>query len=89
MGWKYIIIENELAAYPIIFPAFLIHRDMAERLHRVVPSTEGFQSRPVSAGVIESLYVKGVQGDSDTLRMHSRPEDEAIINRYKYFHGIK
>ena len=89
MGWKYLMIENRLAAYPVIFPDKLVHIEVATVMRLIVPTIDKQQPMPVSAGFIESLYVEGVGGDSKTLKMSSRPGDEGIINRYKYFHGIK
>jgi hypothetical protein len=89
MGWKYVMIENKLAAYPIIFPDKLVHLEIATVCRLIVPEVDRWAPRPVSAGMIESLYVEGVGGESETLRMTSRHDDETIINRYKYFHGIK
>lgn len=89
MGWKYVMIENHLAAYPIIFPDKLVHIEVATVMRLVVPAIRGKFAMPVSAGMIEDLAVGGVGGDSETLKMASRHEDADIINRYKYFHGIK
>lgn len=89
MGWKYVMVQNHLANYPIIFPDKLVHIEVATVMRLVVPVIGKRQAMPVSAGMIEQVFVKGVGGDSETLRMTSRPIDERIINLYNYEHGIR
>jgi hypothetical protein len=89
MGWKYVMFQNKLKYYPIIFPSDLVHVELATVVRLIIPVIDKVQPMPVSAGVVEQLYVRDVGGDSETLKMSSDSGDEDIINRYKYFHGIR
>jgi len=89
MGWKYVVITNKLADYPIIFPDKLVHIEVATVCRLIVPTIDKIEPMPVSAGDIGYLEVEGIGGWSSTLQMNSRPIDERLINTYPYLHGIK
>ena len=77
---KYVILEtSEDMRLPIIFPEHLIHADMALLMSALVEETIKQQATPVSAGHIALGTDFTCSGGSDTLKMHSRPQDEAII----------
>jgi len=93
MGWKYIMIQSKHGDvtynWPIIFPDKMIHSEVAGCARMMVP-VKGSVTGIVSAGKIEHLEVNGLGGDSETLSLDSRPEqDSAIIEMYSYLHGIE
>ncbi|MDR3459651.1 MAG: hypothetical protein P4N60_19655 [Verrucomicrobiae bacterium] len=72
MKSKYVIIERNGDEAVIVFSPFLLHQDVVGN-HKIK-----------SAGYCE-LSVHGrwiVSGVSLTLQLHSRPEDEEILNRH-------
>lgn len=92
MSWKYIMFENHIGnmkiLFPVIFPDKLVHSQVYAHLKSTMP---GFHSRgivAVSAGKIEHLTVNGLGGDSETLRLSSKPGDKDVIEAYSYEHGI-
>ena len=89
MGWKYIMLDKGLFQFPIIFPDKLVHQEVFTMTRHLVPPQNDEYSRVVSAGMINQLFAKGVNGESETLRIKSRKIDERIINMYNYEHGIK
>lgn len=90
MGWKYIMLDKGLFQFPIIFPDKLVHQEVFTMTrHLVPPQDTGEFATCVSAGMINGLFAKGVNGESETLRIKSRKIDERIINMYNYEHGIK
>lgn len=93
MGWKYVMMEltapgGTKMGFPIIFPDKMVHIEVATVMALCGPLDGNFP-RVVSAGMIETLAVRGVGGKSETLKINSRREDERTINRYNYEHGIK
>lgn len=92
MGWKYIMFENKIGdttfLFPVIFPDKMVHSEVADSLRRCQPGWHHGGVKPVSAGMIDQLYVEGVNGESETLKMASKAGDEQVINVYNYFHGI-
>lgn len=90
MGWKYVMLDRGLFQFPVIFPDKMVHQEVFVTVRHTVPGAEdGKLATVASAGMIEQLFVKGVGGDSETLRIKSRLIDERIINLYNYEHGIK
>ena len=82
------MIEDRIARCPIIFPSRLVPLEVFTVCKLLIPENLG----PVtarSAGSIEQLYVEGVGDKSETLKIKSHRDDQDIINRYNYFHGIK
>lgn len=92
MGWKYIMFENTIGdskfLFPVIFPDKMVHSEVSAVLRHCQPGWHHGGVKPISAGMIDQLYVEGVGGESETLKMASKIEDENIINTYNYFHGI-
>lgn len=83
MGWKYIVIRTPTHDIPVIFPDCLVHKDVAISLSRTKPL------RDVGAEVISAgeLYVlaNGVGGESTTLEIKSRGEDDQrLIDSMEY-----
>ena len=67
--------------FPIIFPDFLLHSEVATVTKCLKP-----EYAPVSAGSINSIDFE-VYGDSSTLALTSDPEDSKVIRMFDYFHG--
>jgi hypothetical protein len=92
MGWKYIMFENKIGdttvIFPVIFPDKMVHDDVAQALRRYQPGWHHDGVRPISAGKIEHVNVEGLGGDSETLKLKSKPFDEKIIELYSYLHGV-
>lgn len=94
MGWKYIMIRSRsktgiVTDWPVIFPDKMVHAEVAGCARMMVP-VKGTVLGVVSAGKIEHLVVEGLGGDSETLSLKSRPdEDTKIIEMYSYLHGIE
>jgi hypothetical protein len=92
MGWKYIIVENKIGdtkfLFPVIFPDKMVHKDVYGRLRNAMPGWHHQGVFCVSAGKIEHIEVFGLGGDSETLGISSKPEDEDTIEKYSYFHGV-
>jgi len=88
--WKYIMLEHDTeqatSNYPIIFPGHMIHSDVAERVMRVPILNQIHRLQPVSAGFI-NFIASGCSGESESMRLASRPEDRAIINLMPYSNG--
>lgn len=76
---KYIVIDGYLNDLPIMFPASESHDQMALSLKHL--------GDVISAGFVDLLDDGGVSayGDSHSLKIKSRPEDTALINRYMGF----
>jgi hypothetical protein len=92
MSWKYVMWQVGDQCYPVIFPQELVHEDVARHVHplfvQMARSMPADTIRtPISAGFIEGLLVAATVGESETLRMNSRPEDAGIIIRRPYDHG--
>lgn len=89
--WKYIMFENPGTGrkVPIIFPAELVHADMAEITMIVSRRAENRELlRPVSAGFL-SIMTSATEGESESLGKKSRPEDALIINTLPYTGGVE
>lgn len=75
MELKYIIVRDRNdEEHGIVFPNEIIHKDVA-RIHSAT------DVRLVSAGFCILGYPVDVYGKSDSLRMDSRLEDAAILNK--------
>jgi hypothetical protein len=91
MSFKYVMFEVSEPSgltrrFPVIFPSFLIHEDVAKRVLEMSGVSENCKA--VSAGECY-VEVDGVGGKSETLGLPSKgEEDESIINNFSYFHGI-
>ena len=74
MRQKYIIFDNELIVYIIVFPDCLQHQNIALLF--------GDYNKPISAGFI-SLRDNKAQcyGESVSLKLKSRPEDSKLAQR--------
>ena len=87
--WKYVIIECKGLKYPVLFPAAMIHKDVALALAPLVPLAA--QEAPIisSAGSCASLAVTATVDRSETLGLASRPEDRLTINLMPYSGGAE
>lgn len=72
---------------PLVFPDFLVHREMAltfkQALHR-----HGFDEVEfVSAGTVNFGIGGGFEcsGFSESLKLYSNPEDGRVIEMYDYY----
>lgn len=93
MGWKYVMVENKIGdtkfLFPVIFPDKLVHLQVANAVHRIMPGYHSNGCRVVSAGKIEHIEVLGLGGASETLGIGSKPrEDTATIESCSYTHGV-
>ena len=80
---KYIVMQDEEGAEDIfIFPRRIHHDAMAEALSRIKNQTHGNWERvvrePVSAGFVSG---KRCHGESESLRLKSRPQDAALLEK--------
>lgn len=79
MAWKYVMLNNGTLNVPIIFPALLVHADVALAIKAQLPGKWAV----ISAGTIEDITTAGVGGSSETLGTSSRGKiDEKIIDHY-------
>jgi hypothetical protein len=84
---KYIMFQTEDGRkIPIIFPNFMVHSMVAERLKDIVSAMDS-NPKIVSAGEIK-LTVQNCNGKSDTLKVGVRKGDAKLIHEYDYFHGF-
>lgn len=93
MAWKYIMFENHIGdtvlQFPVIFPDKLVHADVYAHLKVLMPGWSAQGVKAASAGTIEHVHVKGLSGNSETLRKQSRPEEDSrTIHTYSYLHGV-
>jgi hypothetical protein len=92
MGWKYVMFKNKIGdlevLFPVIFPDKMVHSDVMVGLRAFMPGWQSGGITAVSAGKIEHLEVAGLGGDSETLKLKSRPDDKDVIENYAYVHGI-
>lgn len=89
--WKYVIFKDPKtgAETPILFPGNLTHSDVVEYLWPIFPDDKGLtRTNVVSAGFIPALQIINAEGSSESLNIHSRPQDAAIINLMPYAHGL-
>lgn len=93
---KYIMIQvnqnGHVREFPVIFPDFIVHAHMADAMTRMMRREyRAPESRPVSAGFTSSMNVAkpgSLHGESESLRLHSRPEDGQHTMGLDYNHGI-
>lgn len=93
MGWKYVMLESQIGdlkvLFPIIFPDKLVHSQVVQQLRKIVPGYKDGGVKAVSAGSIEYIDTHGLGGESKTLDLKSRPnEDVSVIENYSYLHGL-
>lgn len=92
---KYIVLEiiqDELTReVPIIFPAFMIHADVAKYIkHQLAMEHETTNVKTVSAGELNLFGAElNCSGFSETLNIKSRGvEDTQLLSMYNYTHGV-
>jgi hypothetical protein len=89
MAWKYIMVQVDDRAVPIIFPQELVHAEVYRRLARVFYDQAKMKDPVVvGAGFVEGLACCIAMGESETLDIKARPEDTQIINNHPYEKGI-
>jgi hypothetical protein len=89
MAWKYIMVQVDDRALPIIFPSELVHQEVWQRLR--YPFFQMAKMKDpvvVGAGFVEGLACCVAVGESETLHIKSRPEDTQLINNNPYEKGI-
>ena len=79
---------------PFIFPELLVHSTMAivaDKMLRLSFNEKNIISiRPVSAGFLSSIGIeKNCYGRSESLELHSRPEDNQLISMCDYGSMVK
>jgi hypothetical protein len=73
--------------HPIIFPAQLVHADVAKMLTCDIGPLAGF--KPISAGEVSLFRVDTVNGSSSTLGLKADPKrDTYIISMNDYGGGM-
>lgn len=86
---KYIVIEKFdgliTRKYPIIFPSFLIHKDVAETMLNGVLK----DGKVISGGDINSFDMPKPYGKTTSLKLPSRPQDEQLIKMCDYNGGLE
>lgn len=83
---KYIMYETaDGKRIPFIFPDFLVHAQVADRLGTLLQLS---RAKPVSAGSIGTVVVAGISEGSESLALTSDPADATVINCYDYLHGL-
>jgi hypothetical protein len=89
MAWKYIMVQIDDRAVPIIFPPELVHAEVYRRLARLFYDQAKMNDPVVvGAGFVEGLACCMAIGESETLGIKSRPEDTQLINNHPYEKGI-
>lgn len=83
---KYIIIKVDapglVKEFPFIFDSDITHKVFAQWVERAVQREfNTTETKVVSAGFINH-YTGLANGDSESLGLKCRPEDQAIIDRY-------
>lgn len=75
---KYVIFRKEMdtvnVEYPVIFPNYLVHADVAAAMTATGAPLDGF--KPVAAGEYNGF---ACSGESSTLGLKSREEEDAHI----------
>lgn len=88
---KYVMFSIQVAdttkMVPVIFPDFMVHKDIAKAIKTVLVNVHKFTPRIESAGDI-SLGVCECSGKSETLKVGSSRADNHIVNHYDYLHGL-
>lgn len=80
---KYIMFQTKDGKkIPIIFPNFMVHSMVAERLQDLT-----LDGGIVSAGQIK-ISVSNCNGYSESLKVGVRKGDAILIHEYDYFHGF-
>ena len=95
-AWKYVMFRDKYGRrFPVIFPAEVVHSEMAEAVTDAVRSGEVRARakdyscpKPVSAGFIGYLSALKVGGESETLSLKSGEEDAHLINVYHLTRGV-
>jgi hypothetical protein len=76
--YKVTMANGEEKPCPIIFPDFMVHKNVKEEMKRVFEANEVVKSEVVSAGFV--LIPEAIcRGNSESLRKEYRKEDEIII----------
>lgn len=87
---KYVMAElNGGKKVPLVFPAFLVHSEMAAAFKQAL-RRHGFEEvKFVSAGEA-NLVGTGVDcsGSSETMKLTAAKEDGKVIEMYDYLHGM-
>ena len=89
---KYVMLHTQMKEFdqnvPIIFPDKLCHHHVAEAISAMMLANKYADNiEVVSAGFCDA-FVGSCHGDSETLDLESREDDELIINTYQYLHGL-
>lgn len=91
--WKYVVFQANDQKLPIIFPNDLIHKDVADAVHRAIrqhviqAQPDNWISKPVSAGFLSGMVVTGVHGRSESMDLRRDEHDRALINTFPYCFG--
>lgn len=89
MAWKYIMVQVDDRAFPIIFPQELVHQEVWQRLrYPFYQMAKMKDPEVVGAGFVEGMAVCIAMGESETLHIKARPEDTQLINNHPYEKGI-
>ena len=76
---KYIMYDMQGAAIPVIFAPVLSHKDMHDHVFHLLRRKYRLEVKLVSAGFLDPSS-GATSGESESLKMSSRPEDGALID---------
>jgi hypothetical protein len=89
MSWKYIMVQVDETAIPIIFPDRLVHKDIWQRTAKLFYDQSKMKDpEVVGAGFIHCLSILDCSGESETLDIKARPQDRQLINNFPYESGV-
>jgi len=66
---------------PVVFPALLVHSSVAEALIPLLREAFSAESTPISAGEVSLFDVDECHGQSTTLHLKSRGDDDTQLLR--------
>jgi hypothetical protein len=93
---KYILVEVDLPKigtrrFPFIFSNHMVHAEMREAALFAIAKSIAVptEMRVISAGEVSSLHIEGCHGESTSIGVKSRGEnDDCEISTHDYNHGL-
>lgn len=86
---KYVMIRRGKQVFPVIFPDFLVHEDIADSIIALLSNMDGEKMMPrevVSAGDV-SVPVAVCSGSSQTLGINSRHDVDSKVITVGHYSG--
>lgn len=88
---KYIVLrtqgEDPEWEIPVIFPKELVHQHVAEAVATILRTHHQIDAQPVAAGEC-AVRLPRVGGNSESLKLASRPQDKILVETHDYLHGL-